>query len=85
MDEKQLNPSTSQRCSDYAWRRLYFRYSAARRPYKILHRFYTRVAIAAVHVVYRSSRYEWFRVAQRYPDQMIEMKMIIICVILFIL
>ena len=68
-DAKQLDPSESQRCSDTAWRRLDTRHSAARRPHKFQNRFYTRVAIAAVDVVYRSSRYEWLRVAQRYPDQ----------------
>ena len=68
MDEKQLNPSTSQRCSDYAWRRLYIRYSAARRPYKFQNRFYTRVAIAKDDVfTVKSVRVVTSR--QRYPDQ----------------
>ena len=68
MDAKQPNPSTSQRCSDYAWRRLYIRYSAARRPYKFQHRFYTRVAIAKDDVfTVKSVRVVTCR--QRYPDQ----------------
>ena len=56
MNAKQQNPSTSQRCRDYAWRRLDTRRSAAKRPNKFQYRFQTRVAIA-VDIVYRSSRY----------------------------
>ena len=56
MDARQLSPSTSQRCRDYAWRRLNIRRSAARRPNKFQYRFQTRVAIA-VDIVYRSSQY----------------------------
>ena len=56
MDARQLIPSTSQRCRDYAWRRLDTRRSAARRPNKSQYRFQTRVAIA-VDIVYRSSQY----------------------------
>ena len=56
MDARQLSPSTSQRCRDYAWRRLDTRRSAERRPNKFQHRFQTRVAIA-VDIVYRSSQY----------------------------
>ena len=44
MDARQLIPSTSQRCRDYAWRRLEFRHSAARRPFVI--RFYNQEDIA---------------------------------------
>ena len=44
MNAKQQNPSTSQRCRDYAWRRLEFRHSAARRPFVI--RFYNQEDIA---------------------------------------
>ena len=56
MNVKQQNPSTSQRCRDYAWRRLDTRRSAARRPNMFQYRFQTRVAIA-VDIVYRSSQY----------------------------
>ena len=55
-DARQLSPSTSQRCRDYAWRRLNIRRSAARRPNMFQYRFQTRVAIA-VDIVYRSSQY----------------------------
>ena len=44
MNAKQQNPSTSQRCRDYAWRRLEFRHSAARRPFVI--RFYNQEDIS---------------------------------------
>ena len=44
MNVKQQNPSTSQRCRDYAWRRLDIRHSAARRPFVI--RFYNQEGIA---------------------------------------
>ena len=56
MDARQLIPSTSQRCRDYAWRRLDTRHSAVRRPNMFQYRFQTRVAIA-VDIVYRSSQY----------------------------
>ena len=67
MNVKQQNPSTSQRCRDYAWRRLNIRRSAARRPNKFQYRFQTRVAIA-VDIVYRSSQYRWLQVVPRCAD-----------------
>ena len=67
MDARQLIPSTSQRCRDYAWRRLDTRHSAARRPNMFQYRFQTRVAIA-VDIVYRSSQYRWLQVVPRCAD-----------------
>ena len=42
-DAKQHNRSGSQRCEDYAWRRLVIRCSAARRPYKKRYYFQQRI------------------------------------------
>ena len=59
---------SSQRCRDFAWRRLVVRHSATRRLHMFQNRFYTRVAIAKDDVfMVKSVRVVTCR--QRYPDQ----------------
>ena len=63
------NSEFSQRCSDFTWRRLATRHSAARRPFTI--QFQTRVAIIITKdIVYRSSRYEVLRVVNSIKTKM---------------
>ena len=54
---------SSQRCNDFAWRRLVVRHSAPRRLNMFQYRFYTRVAITK-NIVYTVRRYEWIQVVK---------------------